>query len=212
VLGGGEGVPCRIVWGETNTLYNCVHVRFEYSELEGEQYVDVTEEEIMTQFSVFGNIVRVTLPRMVDGYMKGYAFVDFSSDEEGQEAAANAINSLHQKTFKSNLKLICHFGKKQQAPRTPVRPRNSRDIMEGSEYQQNYYPYSPVYIPHSHWNPYYGYPAAFPGMNYDSYNPIYYAQPHVSYNAQPQSNVIENNTIKAEAPSTEERPVAQEQQ
>jgi RNA recognition motif-containing protein len=212
VLGGGEGLPCRIAWGESNTLFNCVHVRFEVMETEGEEFFDVTEEDIVSQFSTFGNIVRITLPRMMDGSMKGYAFVDFSSDEEGQEAAANAIHSLNQKVFKERFKLVCHFGKKQQASRSTPRPKQMR---EGSEYQQyamEYYPYSPVYMPHNNWNPYYVYPV-HPGMSYDPYS-YPYVHSHANYGANTQITGTENSSTKTELESisTDDRPVAAQEQ
>jgi hypothetical protein len=129
-----EGPRCRITWGDANTQHNCVHFRFDipfpvpehFSEdAENNGPLSFNEDDIAEHFSSCGNVIRVTLPRFMDGTLKGYAFVHFSDDVEGETAAARAINKLHESMLMDKVKILCNFGKKQQPP-SKIIPKKRR--------------------------------------------------------------------------------------
>jgi U1 small nuclear ribonucleoprotein len=56
----------------------------------GRLHYDLTEEELKTEFTHFGEITRVVLPRTRAGRSVGYAFVEFSSADSVKRALAEA--------------------------------------------------------------------------------------------------------------------------
>jgi len=101
--------PVRIGWGDANTQRNCVHVQFEQNSASN---VDLKEEDFKQQFQKFGQVNKVSLPRYSDKRLKGYGFIHFEENDEGEESAARAITALTASQIKGVV-IMCNFGKRQ---------------------------------------------------------------------------------------------------
>lgn len=98
--------PIRLGWGDSNTQKHCVHIQFE-----GQPTEELTEIELKKSFEKFGEVVNVSLPRS-RGELKGYAFVYYEDNDEGEDSASRAINEFNNNTL-AGVKVKCHYGKKQ---------------------------------------------------------------------------------------------------
>merc|ERR1719433_1508084 len=103
----GNGRPIRIGWGDSNTQRNCVHVQFDATAAEG-----LTEDDFREQFQKFGKVIKVSLPRYADKRLKGYGFVHFEDNENGEMSAGRAITTLSGKEL-NGVRIQCNFGKRQ---------------------------------------------------------------------------------------------------
>jgi RNA recognition motif-containing protein len=101
--------PIRIGWGDANTQRNCVHVQFD--SMHGAQ-VDMKESDFCEVFQQFGHVVKVSLPRFPDRQLKGYGFIHFEENDDGEEAAARAITTLSFGKI-NGVTIQCNFGKRQ---------------------------------------------------------------------------------------------------
>ncbi|CAM1500849.1 Fc.00g100110.m01.CDS01 [Cosmosporella sp. VM-42] len=52
-----------------------------------------TEEELKDVFSKYGNVTRVNLPKTLGGKNRGFAYLDFATKDEAENAAANLNNT-----------------------------------------------------------------------------------------------------------------------
>lgn len=106
--------PVKIGWGDANTQRNCVHVQFKSNTTE--LIPDVTEADFRLHFEKYGHVLKVSLPKhTATGVLKGYAFVHFSEDEDGEDAASRAIAALSGTTLeRTNTTITCNFGKRQR--------------------------------------------------------------------------------------------------
>ncbi|ETO28118.1 hypothetical protein RFI_09014, partial [Reticulomyxa filosa] len=116
--------PIRIGWGDANTQRNCVHVQFDSTHVthhtgnskkkkkkRGTQ-MDLKESDFREVFQRFGRVVKVSLPRFSDRKLKGYGFIHFEENDDGEEAAARAITTLSYGAI-NNVVMQCNFGKRQ---------------------------------------------------------------------------------------------------
>jgi len=101
--------PVRIGWGDANTQRNCVHVQFEQNSASN---ADLKEEDFKALFEKFGAVNKVSLPRYSDKRLKGYGFIHFEENDEGEESAAKAITELTASQIKGVV-IMCNFGKRQ---------------------------------------------------------------------------------------------------
>jgi len=101
--------PIRVGWGDANTQRNCVHIQFDNSHA---SQVDLEETDFSQVFSRFGHVVKVSLPRFPDRQLKGYGFIHFEENDDGEKAAARAITTLSNGKI-NGVTIQCNFGKRQ---------------------------------------------------------------------------------------------------
>ncbi|KAI5462732.1 hypothetical protein BGZ63DRAFT_413933 [Mariannaea sp. PMI_226] len=98
----------------------------------------VSESELKDTFSKYGTVTRVNMPQTLSGKSKGFAFIDFSTKEEAQQAATELNNvKYHSQVLKvevskeSKFKPTARTVVKQRESASPA-PSSSRDN-EGDE-------------------------------------------------------------------------------
>eukprot|EP01156_Anaeramoeba_ignava_P014104 Anaeramoba_ignava/a608257_411.p1 GENE.a608257_411~~a608257_411.p1 ORF type:complete len:355 (-),score=122.80 a608257_411:138-1202(-) len=101
----------RINWGDDSFRKNSVHVQFDAT-----QGQHITEDILRSAFQKFGEISGINLPK-TQGKLKGFGFIHFSNDEDGEAAADQAIQTMNDQEI-ANVKIKCNFGKrtKKQYP------------------------------------------------------------------------------------------------
>ncbi|KXN89234.1 Peptidyl-prolyl cis-trans isomerase E [Leucoagaricus sp. SymC.cos] len=98
---------------------------------------DVDEAVIYQTFSIFGDILEVTLPsavvdpnRQTDPKHRGYAFVTFGSPADAQDAIDNMdMNELRGKVLKVNL---------ARPMKGPIQPMGNRAVWESEEWLEEH--------------------------------------------------------------------------
>eukprot|EP01084_Bolivina_argentea_P004095 7751_1 len=91
------------------TLHHYIHVQFEPKSALN---VDLTEEDFKQEFEKFGNFNKVSLARYSDKQLKGYGFIYFEENDNGEQSAARAVTELATLHIKGVV-IMCNFGKRQ---------------------------------------------------------------------------------------------------
>jgi hypothetical protein len=110
--------PIRIGWGDNNIQKHCVHVQFNPT-----QGAHLQEVHFRKHFEQFGQVQNVSLPRFANRRLKGYGFIHFQENNEGEKAAGKAIATLAESKV-ANVVIRCSYGKRQIYNRYRRHPKN----------------------------------------------------------------------------------------
>jgi len=173
----------RVGWGDSNHQRHCVNIQFNPQIAKPNM---VTEPLLRSLFEPFGTVVAVNVPRFPEGPLKGYAFIHFQENSEGEAAASAAIDTFNGKEVLPGLPVKCSYGKKRAAHKRgwPPKPR----------YDMQYGPFVAVAVQADgssgmradsgdgityNWMPVqHGYPAAISPVAYSPYPPPQAHSPH----------------------------------
>lgn len=116
--------PLRIGWRDNNIQKHCVHVQFN-----PQQPISATlsEDHLAELFAPFGTVVNITLPRFPSGELKGYGFVHFYENEEGEKAAGLAIATLADSQV-AGIPIRCSYGKRQMFNKSRRQTHDHRPV------------------------------------------------------------------------------------
>eukprot|EP00808_Paulinella_micropora_P001391 g11980.t1 len=97
----------RIGWGDNNIQKHCVHIQF------NPQFAGtLTENEVKEHFQRYGEVESVRLPRFSSNRLKGYGFVHYMPNSQGEKAAGRVIASVSE-TKIGQCVFRCSYGKRQ---------------------------------------------------------------------------------------------------
>lgn len=101
----------RIGWADKVVQKHCVYLQFNPNQA---FHRSISEEMLLHVFSQFGPVVTVSLPRSLSTKrLKGYAFVHYSNNKEGEQCASFAIQSVSATGYIDKIQVRCSFGRRQ---------------------------------------------------------------------------------------------------
>jgi len=125
--------PIRIGWGDNNIQKHCVHVQFNPT-----QGAQLQESHFRKHFEQFGVVQNVSLPRFANRRLKGYGFIHFQENNDGEKAAGKAIATLAESKV-ANVTIRCSYGKRQIYNRYRRHPKGfGRGFMREPIYSQGW--------------------------------------------------------------------------
>lgn len=116
--------PLRIGWRDNNIQKHCVHVQFNPQQPKS---ANLSEDILADLFAPFGAVVNSNLPRFPSGELKGYGFVHFYENEEGEKAAGLAIATLAESQV-AGIPIRCSYGKRQMFNKSRRQTHDHRPV------------------------------------------------------------------------------------
>lgn len=133
----------KLGWNQSSLQKHCVHVKFESADVKSLE--GITSEVLEKFFSTYGEVQSVNLPRYGNNTLKGYGFVHFEDNAQGEDSAARAIAQTSG-TKVGSVVIQCNYGRKSKTRKPNRYGGSSRHGGGGQSYQQPmYYPTATAY-------------------------------------------------------------------